>query len=185
MDFNMGQKVKQLRKLKGLSILQLSEVSGVSTGLISQIERDLVVPTVVSIWRIAKALDTNIGFFFENIEKKPNIVIKKGQHKLIITNNGNSTYQILSPYDTNHIIDFVKVTLKGGQTYEREELFHEGEECGYVLKGTLTLQLNGEYYEVEEGDSVYFESTIPHKYINLQKEECISIWAMTPLFFNK
>ena len=47
MDFNMGQKVKQLRKLKGLSILQLSEISGVSTGLISQIERDLVVPTVV------------------------------------------------------------------------------------------------------------------------------------------
>jgi len=69
MDFNMGQKVKQLRKLKGLSILQLSEISGVSTGLISQIERDLVVPTVVSIWRIAKALDTNIGFFFEDIEK--------------------------------------------------------------------------------------------------------------------
>ena len=159
MDFNMGQKVKQLRKLKGLSILQLSEISGVSTGLISQIERDLVVPTVVSIWRIAKALDTNIGFFF--------------------------IYQILSPDDSNHMIEFVKITLKGGQVYEKEELFHEGEECGYVLEGTLTLRLNGQNYEINKGDSVYFESSMPHKYMNLQKEDCISIWAMTPLFFNK
>lgn len=185
MDFNMGQKVKQLRKLKGLSILQLSEISGVSTGLISQIERDLVVPTVVSIWRIAKALDTNIGFFFEDIEKKTDVVIKKGQHKLMITNNGNSVYQILSPDDSNHMIEFVKITLKGGQIYEKEELFHEGEECGYVLEGTLTLRLNGQNYEINKGDSVYFESSIPHKYMNLQKEDCISIWAMTPLFFNK
>ena len=69
MDFNIGQKVRTLRKLKGLSILQLSELSGVSTGLISQIERDLVVPTVISIWRIAKALDTNIGFFLK-MQKK-------------------------------------------------------------------------------------------------------------------
>ena len=185
MDFNMRQKVKQLRKLKGLSILQLSEISGVSTGLISQIERDLVVPTVVSIWRIAKALDTNVGFFFENIEKKTGIVIRQGQHKLIITNNGNRIYQILSPDDKNHMIDFAKITLKGGQAYEKEELFHEGEECAYVLKGTLTLQLNGQYYEVREGDSIYFQSSIPHKYINQQKEDCISICAITPLFFNK
>lgn len=185
MDFNMGQKVKQLRKLKGLSILQLSEISGVSTGLISQIERDLVVPTVVSIWRIAKALNTDIGFFFENIEKKPDVVIREGQHKLMITNKGNRIYQMLSPDDSKHMIDFVKLTLKSGEVHEREELFHKGEECGYILKGTLTLHLNGQHYEVKEGDSVYFESSMPHKYMNLQEDDCISIWAMTPLFFNK
>ena len=83
------------------------------------------------------------------------------------------------------MIDFAKITLKGGQAYEKEELFHEGEECAYVLKGTLTLQLNGQYYEVREGDSIYFQSSIPHKYINQQKEDCISICAITPLFFNK
>ena len=54
-----------------------------------------------------------------------------------------------------------------------------------MLEGTLTLRLNGQNYEINKGDSVYFESSMPHKYMNLQKEDCISIWAMTPLFFNK
>ncbi len=183
MDFNIGQKVRTLRKLKGLSILQLSELSGVSTGLISQIERDLVVPTVISIWRIAKALDTNIGFFFEDAEKKPDVVMRAEQHKIIITNKGSSVYEMLSPDDSNHLIDFVKITLKGGQTYDKDRLFHEGEECGYVLQGTLTLYLNGHHYELNQGDSVYFDSSLPHKYMNLKKEDCVSIWAMTPLFF--
>ena len=167
-----------------MSILHLSELSGVSTGLISQIERNLVVPTVVSMWRIAKALDTNISFFFEHLEeKKPDVVIRKGQHKLIIMNKGHSTYQMLSPDDKNHCIDFIKITLAGGEVYDKEEVFHEGEECGYVLQGTLTVFLNGIYYDVYPGDSIYFDSRLPHKYMNRKEEDCISIWAMTPPFF--
>ncbi|MEA4987962.1 MAG: XRE family transcriptional regulator [Anaerovorax sp.] len=183
MQFNIGNKVKSLRKQKKMSILQLSEKSNVSTGLISQIERELVVPSVVSIWRIAQALDTNISYFFDDEKKNDRVIIRKDDHKKIIMNKGNAIYQLLSPDNSDHLIDFVKITLNGGQIYEKEYLTHEGEECGFVLSGTLTVQLNGEDYVLHEGDSIYFNSNLPHKYVNFEEEDCISIWAMTPLFF--
>ncbi len=183
MQLNIGNKVKNLRKQKKMSILQLSEQSGVSTGLISQIERELVVPSVVSIWRIAQALDTNISHFFDNEKKNDRVIIRKEDHKKIITNRGNTTYQLLSPDNSDRLLDFVKITLAGGQIYEKEYLTHEGEECGFVLSGTLTVQLNDEDYVLHEGDSIYFSSNLPHKYVNFGEEDCVSLWAMTPLFF--
>lgn len=184
MEFDIGGKLKELRKEKGLSILQLSELADVSTGQISQIERSMVVPSVVSIWKLAQALDTNINYFFDD-KKKNRVIIRNKDHKTIIMNKGNGLYQLLSPGDSDHLIDFVKITLKGGQSYDAENngITHEGEECGFVLAGTLTVYLNGEDCILREGDSIYFSSALPHLYRNDSAEDCVSIWAMTPLFF--
>ena len=65
MEFSIGTRLKELRKAKSFSITELAEKSGVSTGLISQIERNLVVPSVVNLYRIAQALGTDINYFFE------------------------------------------------------------------------------------------------------------------------
>ncbi|AMJ40183.1 MULTISPECIES: cupin domain-containing protein [Anaerotignum] len=183
MDFQIGSRLKELRNKKKLSIAELSKISEVSTGLISQIERDLVVPSVVSLWRLASALDTNINYFFEDKEKEDGILIRRGDHKIIVTHHNNSFYKLLSPTRAGHLLDMTEVRLEKGCTYEKETLCHEGEECGYVLKGTLTVHLNGNEYVLYEGDSIYFSSSLPHKYINNTDEECISIWAMTPPFF--
>ena len=64
MEFSIGTRLKELRKTKGMSITELAERSGVSTGLISQIERNLVVPSVVNLYRIAQALGTDVNYFF-------------------------------------------------------------------------------------------------------------------------
>ena len=69
-----------------------------------------------------------------------------------------------------------EITLKSGCAYEQNPLTHNGEECGYVLKGELVVLLGGKEYVLEEGDSIYFNSTVPHKYINRSDEDCISIW---------
>lgn len=183
MQIQIGERLRQLRKQKGLSILQLSKLSDVSTGMISQIERDIVVPTVVSMWRISQALDTNISYFFEDNTKNDHTIIRKNDHKKIIMNRGNSIYELLSPDGQDRQMDFIKITLKSGQTFDREGISHEGEECGYVLFGTLTILINGENVTLHEGDSIYFNSSLPHKYMNLTSDHCISIWAMTPLFF--
>lgn len=188
MDIDIGGKLKALRKREKLSILELSKRSDVSTGLISQIERNLVVPSVVSIWKLANALTVNIGYFFE--EETPtdeNVVIRRGEHRTITMNKGNGLYELLVP-DHDHLIDFMKITLKGGQSREsqwREKglVTHEGEECGYVLSGTLTVALGDKEYTLCQGDSIYFFSALPHKYLNYEKEDCVSIWAMTPIFF--
>ena len=183
MEILIGGKLKQLRTEKKLSIAELSKLSDVSTGLISQIERDLVVPSVTSLWRLAKALDTNINYFFHEEPAEEHFVTRKGEHQTIVTHHDSSYYKLLHPTGSDRAMDMMEITLKSGYSYEKKALSHEGEECGYVLKGTLTVFLNGKDYILQEGDSIYFDSSLPHKYINNGKEDCVSIWAMTPKFF--
>lgn len=183
MEIMIGTKLKQRRTEKKLSIAELSKLSDVSTGLISQIERGKVTPSVTNLWRLAKALDTNINYFFEEEPQEDQIVLRKGDQRTLVTYHNTSFYKMLCPIIPNRMLDLMEITLKGGSSYEKKTLCHEGEECGYVLKGTLTVHLNGKDYVLQEGDSIYFSSTLPHKYINNEEEDCISIWAMTPKFF--
>ena len=178
-----GGKLRELRNKKHLSIAELSKMSDVSTGLISQIERDMVIPSVVSLWRLAQALETNINYFFEDSAQEEQVIIRKGSHKTIIAHANTSYYKMLSPSFPEHLLDLTEVTLKSGCSYEHPPLSHEGEECGYVIKGELTVYLNGNEYVLQEGDSIYFNCSLPHKYINRSNADCVSIWAMTPAFF--
>lgn len=182
MNFDISSKLKYLRTQKKMSMKKLSEESGVSTGQISQIESGKVSPSVACLWKLALALDVSINYFFE--EHKQCIVQRKGEYRKIVVNQDLNTYEMLSPGKGTHMIDFIKVTLQNNEKYRPEEgITHTGEECGYVLKGKLTVNIDGEDYELEEGDSIYFESTLPHYYLNKEKEESLSIWAMTPRFF--
>ena len=184
MEILIGKKLKQLRTEKKLSIAELSRLSEVSTGLISQIERDLVVPSVTSLWRLAQALDTNINYFFYEEKEENQIIMRKGEHKTLVTHNNSSYYKMLHPSRPNREMDFTEVTLKAGCSYDANPLVqHEGEECGYVIRGELTIHLGNKQYVLKEGDSIYFDCTIPHKYVNNGSEDCVSIWAMTPKFY--
>ena len=188
MELDIGKKLKELRKERKLSILKLAELSEVSTGLISQIERGKVVPSVVSMWKLAKALNVNIGFFFDEETSDGDIaeedfVIRRGEHM----DKGRTVYELFTP-EGEHSIDFMKIILRKGETLDRAKITknlvtHEGEEGGYVLSGTLTVCIDANTYELHEGDSIYFSSRLPHKYLNYGEEDCVTIWAMTPLFF--
>lgn len=176
-----GNKIRTLRKNKNMSIKDLAEKSELSTGLISQIERDLVSPSVNAMSRIVQALDSSMGEFFdEEFAKESPMTLREGGRKQISMPDSNSICEVLSPTD-HRMVEMVLMRLLPSTGDEPIRMStHEGEECGYILKGKMTVYIEDEIYELEEGDSFYLESTKPHQYINLGEEECISIWAMTP-----
>lgn len=183
MNIDIGSKIRELRKKNNMSIVELAEKTNLSTGLISQIERNIVVPSVVSLWKIAKELNVSIGYFFDEENKKNlNPIVKKDERKKIITANSNAIYELLCP-DLNRKIEFLYITLMPGDSSTKELITHDGEECGIVIKGKLLIKTKFEEYILEEGDSIYLDSTIPHRYINIGNDICISIWAMTPPSF--
>lgn len=183
MEINIGKKIKELRKEQGMSIAELARKAELSSGLISQIERNIVTPSIVSLWKIAQSLQVSVGYFFdEDIKDITNPIVKKDERKKILVSNNNAIYELLSP-DLNRKIEFLYITIKPGDYSSKDFVTHEGEECGIVIKGRLMVKMKNREYILEEGDSIYFDSTIPHKYINIGEEVCESIWAMTPPSF--
>jgi transcriptional regulator with XRE-family HTH domain len=183
LNIDIGDKIKTLRKNKNMSISELAQKSDVSQGLISQVERDIVTPTIVSLWKIAKSLDVSVGYFFDE-EVKPELspVVNKNERKRIVVSNNNAIYELLSQ-DLNRKIEFLYITIKVGDSSTEDFVTHEGEECGIVIKGKLLVKMEDREYLLTEGDSIYFDSTIPHRYVNVGDTVCESVWAMTPPSF--
>lgn len=174
------RKIRQIRKAKGLTIKELSDLSGVSSSLISQIERGIVDPTVTNFWKLCKGLDMPINTFFE--EEKPRIVIRANERKTINfrVSDPGVKYHLLSPNDDNVMVFLLIEIEPGVKKDDKDFITHRGEECGYVLSGELAVFLDDKEYILREGDSIYFKSTIPHRFENRGESISRSIWTMTP-----
>ncbi len=177
----IGEKIRSLRQKQKMSIEQLSAASGLSKGLISQIERDITGPSVASLWKIAQALNVTMNYFFDEYEDL-NHIVRKNERKKIIMRKSSRIYELLSP-NLKKQIEMLLIEIKPNENNTNELISHEGEECGIVIKGTLRIISGDKIYDLNEGDSIYLDSTIPHKYINMGEELSVSIWAMVPPSF--
>ncbi|MBC7088021.1 MAG: cupin domain-containing protein [Tissierellales bacterium] len=185
MEINIGNKIRELRRTKNMTINDLAKNSKLSSGLISQIERNIVSPTIVTLWKISQALDVSIGYLLdEAIDRDKNwcSVIRKSERKKLIVSNNNGIYELLSP-NLNKKIEFLYITIKPGDSLQNELIVHDGEECGYIIEGKLLIKTAKGDFALNEGDSIYFDSTVPHRYVNIGEVDCISVWAMTPPSF--
>lgn len=181
-DIDIGNKIKELRKEKNMNISDLAKQAELSNGLISQIERNIVTPSIVSLWKIATALEVSVGSFFEEEKHNPNPIVRYNNRKRIMTSNKKAIYELLSP-DLNRKIEFLYITINVGDYSHDDFVVHEGEEAGIVLKGRLKIETPARDYILEEGDSIYLDSSIPHRFVNVGEKTCQSIWAMTPPSF--
>lgn len=177
----IGKKIRQLRKEQKMSIKQLANLAELSGGLISQLERNLTTPSVGSLWKVAKALNVHINYFFDEYELD-NPVVRSGERKKIILPNSNVTYELLSPTLKNKM-EFLMIKIEPGDKSFDEKICHEGEECGYMIQGTMKIRWGSREFILNEGDSIYLDSSVPHHYLNVGAITAISVWTMTPPSF--
>ncbi|MBT9156101.1 MAG: HTH-type transcriptional regulator PuuR [Firmicutes bacterium] len=178
----IGSKIRDLRKERKLTLQDLADAIGISVSMISQVERGLAHPSIATLWKIASAFGVSVVYFFAEPEKPKAIVVRAHEQKALKIPNPGATYHLLSP-DLNRKIEFLKIMLQPGQIDEGELVSHDGEECGYVVSGTLTVKVAEDRYTLHPGDSIYFDSCIPHRLLNFGTNMCLSIWAMTPPTF--
>ena len=180
MNFDIGTKIREVRKAKKLSIAALSRLSDVSEGMISQIERNMVVPSAVVLWKISRALDRSVSYFFGEESLEDNVVMcKKGEHKRIERSNKKGYFELLTPKGKRQI-ELIKVVIYPGGSKDNTPVVHTGEECGIVIQGKLTVEVSNKKYYLEEGDSIQFDSNLSHQYLNESDELSVSIWAEQP-----
>jgi transcriptional regulator with XRE-family HTH domain len=181
-ELNLGQKIKTLRQRKGLSLQQITEKTNLSEPLLSQIEGEVVAPPVATLLKISKALNVNIGYFFQEEESgKRAVVVRKNERKQIFRRIHEDPSKIGYYYESlaypkadKHMEPFqVKFEVK-----KKEDLLffnHKGEEFLFVLEGQLEFNYENEIFTLEPGDSLYFDSGFPHAFRALGRKSALAI----------
>ncbi len=170
-----------LRKERKLSIERLADESGLSVGMLSQLERGLSTPSVRSLRVLGAALGVPISWFFApaHIEDpaESRYIVRRGSRGALSLTPSGIYKELLTPEGPG-LIEVYELSLKPGGTSGPEFYSHVGEKAGVIMAGSLRLWLDGQPYTLNEGDSFRFPSQIAHRFENQGGGSARVIWVV-------
>lgn len=177
----MGSKIKELRKIKGLTLADLAQLTGFTRSFLSQVENDKTSPSIASLIKIANALGVIPSqlFFEERGEEK--IIVRKKDREIFLNEKSRVRFERLALRTPNKKIEPVLVTIEPGGFSGLYQA--EGLEFAILMKGKVELTLGNKAYILDKGDSVYFEASLPHSWKNIFKGKSIGLWVGTVPYF--
>jgi transcriptional regulator with XRE-family HTH domain len=174
-----GQRFRRLRLKRELSLAQVARATGVSVGFLSALERGQMRSSIATLQRIARFYKTNILSMFETNGDAPSLV-RPSQRKVLET-SPHVRMELLAWGNTAMEPHLFRVKPGGGSG---ESYAHEGEEFLHVLRGEFEIWLeNRGHYRLKPGDSLYFESSTPHRWKNSGLSDAWILWVNTPPTF--
>lgn len=174
----IGSKIRDKRVEIGMSLKELAEKVDLTSGFISQVERELAEPSITSLRKIANVLGVAV-FYFLMEDSHTNPVVKKNERQALKFPQSHLTYELLSP-DLERQMEMFMARLEPGAATCDEPLSHPGEEVIHVLQGNMCIKVGEVDYILEQGDTIYYFSSIPHRIVNDGKEELVFISTITP-----
>lgn len=183
----LGERIKLLRENEGLSIEQLSEKSKLSKFQIELLEQSNILPSLSILVRICRALDIGVELLLDGTEEENLTITRKEERPQSVsfsigsTSNQNSTtYYSLAPSKSNRIMEPFVIELKQEFNNNRKPSSHEGEEFMYVVRGVIKLEYGNHVYILQPGDTVYYDSIVPHKFTTSSESAKIVAVVYTP-----
>jgi transcriptional regulator with XRE-family HTH domain len=177
--YEIGPKIRKLRRSKNLALKQLGMLTGLSGGMLSKIERGLQIPPILTLMKLATVLDVGLEHFFDLSTSGSKITIVRKCDRLRFPERPdkelpsyffeNLVFTVSGPKVTAYYAEF-EDDLEPPEAHA-----HPGAEVIYVVKGQLIVTIRGEELTLEEGDSVYFDSSSPHSYRRLGRRTCSAI----------
>jgi transcriptional regulator with XRE-family HTH domain len=175
-DDQLGRRIRTLRTERGLTLTGLAARVGITRSFLSSVERGVAYPSLVVLRSIAAALEVPVFLLFTGPEAN-GMVVRKGTRKVIRPPGAPVSYELVSP-DLRRKIEMIIVRLKPG--LDSAAMAHEGEECALVLSGRVAITVGDVEYELDEGDSIYYDSGLPHKARALGDAPAEIVSAITP-----
>jgi quercetin dioxygenase-like cupin family protein len=162
----IGNRVRKLRESKGLSLAELSNLTGFDEALLDKIEKQEVYPQLGTAIRLSMALECAFGRLVSGVGDRLYSITRRQEERIVARSTGRSgtqklyTYKSLAPEVKGRHMEALLVQLEENPSGELS--VHDGEEFIYVLEGTVVMQVGEDRFDLEPGDSVYYLSTTPH-----------------------
>lgn len=177
----IGERIRSRRNELGMSLRGLADRVDLTASFLSQIERDLADPSIKSLRRIADALDVPMLYFLVEEESASPVVRKNERRKLFLPRT-KATFELLTP-DLNRKMELFISRVNPGQPNVAHRLTRPTEECLFVMEGQLRIQLDDVAYDLDAGDSIYFEGQRLRGMIATGNEQVVFLSALTPAIF--
>ena len=182
MKTKLGPLLRAIRNSRHLTIKEVATKAGVSSSLLSQIERNRISPSLDTLLQLLEVYGVPPNKFFKDYETMTRVEIVKRDQRKIYERKGFK-YETLcgeSQSKGSHSFNAFFLELAPGQKRGDADDGHLGRELGIVISGSAQLIYGGETYEVQAGDTLSFFSQIPHVIKNNGEERFQAYWIVTP-----
>ncbi|HIH62224.1 MAG TPA: cupin domain-containing protein [Methanobacteriales archaeon] len=165
----IGEKIKKFRKDKEISLKELSENSGVKEDLIKDIEDGEIIPSLAPLIKISRSLGIRLGTLLDDTIEEGPVIVREGKAGKVIHFSGQEDetseshldfYSLAAGKVDRHMEPFIVQVEPHHDKFKLSS--HEGEEFIYVLEGEIEILYGKEKYHLKEGDSIYYDSIVPH-----------------------
>ncbi len=177
----IGEKIRRLRVLNGLTQEELALRCDLSKGFISQLERDLASPSIATLKDILECLGTDLRGFFNEREDEKIVFGSDDVFDSADTERGTVIHWLIPNAQKNAMEPILLELSAGGSTQPDEP--HEGEEFGFVLSGAVILSIGDKRHKVRKGESFCFHPTAPHAIENPYRAPARIVWVSCPPSF--
>jgi transcriptional regulator with XRE-family HTH domain len=175
-DGAVGARLRELRRQRRLSAREVAERAQVSPAYLSRLEHGKVSPTVATLSRVVQAMGESIARVFGDDQSGP--VVRRDDRRVV--HNHGIDDQILTPSRATRL-EVLETIIDPGATSGEKPYHHPGdEECVVVLAGQVAIWLDGERYDLAEGDAITFPCRTPHRWANLTETQARTLWIITP-----
>ncbi|RDD60614.1 XRE family transcriptional regulator [Ferruginivarius sediminum] len=164
-----------------MTIAELARKAGISSGLLSQLERGKGNPSIETLSQLSRTLAIPIGTFFETVNAPSGEVIHPHTRRCLVLADSGMTYQLLVP-DLQGSLSMLYIELPPAFSNADAPFSHHGEEVVFVLSGSIEIHLGDRKSLLGPGDSIRFSSTVDHWYKTFD-ERVVVITAQTPPSF--
>lgn len=172
----IGGRIKELRHTRRLTLQSLATATGLSSSMLSLVERGKASPSLGTLLRICSALDVQMSDLFDFVPNVTrDVVVRNKDHPFLHTTQGVTRRIVRSDHARG--IEFVVNEFSPHTESDSDRKPHPGHEYGLVLKGKLIVDLDGVSHELNAGDSIAFDSTIPHRFVNESKNQAVAVWV--------
>jgi transcriptional regulator with XRE-family HTH domain len=178
-EFDVGERLRTLRRFRRCTLQTVAARSGLSESFLSQVERGRSNASIASLRRIAGALGVTMADLFEP-DVIPRTQVLKRDDRPALQFGILGRKLLLTPRPLHHLEVFHGELEVGGSTGEEPYAHGDSEELFLVLSGTVQLELGGELFELEHGDSIDYRSSTPHRVVNTGPERAEVLWIISP-----
>lgn len=176
---NTGKSIQHLREDRKITLRTLARESGISPGYLSQIENSKVDPSLSVLTKIALVLKVPVYSLLLDEDMTAHTLVRSNErNKLIFGKEGIETEIIHMDYGKR--FDLSIISLRPNCASSDALVIHDGDECIIVSSGRLRVEFAKEVIDLEVGDSLYFDSSTPHRLININREACKFLHSHSP-----